>query len=414
MRVLITAIRHSIDGAGGSSRFAYDEAIWLNSLGHEVWMLAPGPNPEAPEYENWNGIHFLRYLYRDRHAFDPRRLGDESLAISELLRRRGPESFDVLHGHSLLQHRAACAALEGRKHRVCFSVHSPVVDETRLASVADGMISRLKHAARSPILAKLERDALIRTDWVNAFSSFTKSRMGEFHGACADRIEITPGWADTARFRIIPDRGEAKRRLGWRTDVPVLFTLRRLVRRMGLDRLLVAVHLLRQEGLEFQLVIGGQGPLRQPLESLARQLGIADDVRFEGFVPEEELPLAYGACDAFVLPTAELECFGIIAVEALSCGRPVLATPVAAIPEIISRVEPRWLAAGADPKSIAALISEFLRGHLPLHDPAWLRRIVLECWDDDRLQSFCERALGADSSSGAIRTGIASTSLERR
>lgn len=395
MRVLITAIRHSIDGAGGSSRLAYDEALRLNSLGHEVWMLAPDTNLDAPEYEVRNGIHFLRYLYRARYMLDPRRLGDEKRSIANTLRRRAPERFDVVHGHSPLQHRAACAAVR-HKERVCFSVHSPVLDETLAASGRGAFSAVLKHAIRSPFLAKTERDCLTGADWINCFSNFTKSRMSELYGPLADNIEVTPGWAGTSRFRLISDRNAAKRELGWRTDVPVLFTLRRLVRRMGLDRLIEAAHLLRQEGLSFQLVIGGQGPLRQSLESLTRDLGMSDAIIFTGFLPDEVLPLAYGACNAFVLPTAELECFGIIAVEALACGRPVLATPVAAIPEIVSRVEPKWLASGTDPDSIAALLRQFLRGELPTHDPERLRHIAQEHWDIDRLHLFCDRALGLD------------------
>jgi glycosyltransferase involved in cell wall biosynthesis len=257
---------------------------------------------------------------------------------------------------------------------------------------------------RSPILAKLERDCLSQADWINSFSNFTKSRMGELHGSLADKIEVTPGWADTSRFRIVSDRDAARRQLGWRTDVPILFTLRRLVRRMGLDRLIRAAHLLRGHGLQFQLVIGGQGPLREPLESLARELGMSDMVLFTGFLPDEVLPLAYGACDAFVLPTAELECFGIIAVEALASGRPVLATPVAAIPEIINRVEPKWLASGTDPQSIATLLRQFLRGDLPAHDPGRLRSITQEHWSFGSLHRFCYRALGIDDNDCVNRT----------
>ena len=99
---------------------------------------------------------------------------------------------------------------------------------------------------------------------------------------------------------------------------------------------------------------------------------------FTGRVPETRLPEHYGACDAFVLPTARLECFGLILLEALACGRPTLATPVGAIPEIVRRFEPDWLASGPSPKEIAALIGRYLRGELPNVDPQTLRSGVEE------------------------------------
>jgi glycosyltransferase involved in cell wall biosynthesis len=114
-------------------------------------------------------------------------------------------------------------------------------------------------------------------------------------------------------------------------------------------------------------MIGGSGSLRGKLEAQAESLGLGKSVTFLGRLEDRQLPLAYAACDAFVLPTAELECFGLIALEALSAGRPVLATPVGAIPEIIRKVEPLWLARSADPQDIADLLRQYLAGDLPEH-----------------------------------------------
>jgi glycosyltransferase involved in cell wall biosynthesis len=86
----------------------------------------------------------------------------------------------------------------------------------------------------------------------------------------------------------------------------------------------------------------------------------------------------YAAADAFVLPTAELECFGLIVLEALACGRPVLATPVGAIPEVMGRFERGWLAQDNSADAVAQLLRDFLAGALPSHDPAALREIVAQ------------------------------------
>ena len=178
------------------------------------------------------------------------------------------------------------------------------------------------------------------------------------------------------RFTIATDRAASKSALGWPIDVPVLFTLRRFVPRMRLDRLLRALKLVENAGFRFRAVITGEGRLRQNLEGLTRELGLGGCVSFPGRIPDRLLPLMYAAADAFVLPTAELECFGLIALESLACGRPVLATPIGAIPEVVGRFEPKWLARDATADSLARHLIRFLDGQLPVHEPQALRATV--------------------------------------
>ena len=160
---------------------------------------------------------------------------------------------------------------------------------------------------------------------------------------------------------------------------------------MGLDRLLNATHILLGEGFKFHLAIGGSGPLRKTLEAQAIALGIDRSVTFLGRVEDCVLPLAYAACDAFVLPTTELECFGIIALEALSAGRPVLATPVGAIPEIIHKFDSSWLARSAEVEDITDLLRRFLECKLPEHSPMELhRRVCCEYSCEHALNEFIE------------------------
>jgi glycosyltransferase involved in cell wall biosynthesis len=214
---------------------------------------------------------------------------------------------------------------------------------------------------------------------------------------------VIPGWVDLERFQIVPDRAAAKQALGWPLDVPVLFTLRRLVRRMGLDRLVRAVSILRQRGQKLQLIIGGAGPLRRELEQLVQTLDLGDSVRFLGRVADADLPRMYAACDAFVLPTADLECFGLIALEAMACGRPVLATPVAAIPEVMCNFEEQWLSASADEGAIADLIGAQLSGRLPAHAPEELRRRTEELYSQDDHLAQLSAVLFASPASAPVR-----------
>jgi glycosyltransferase involved in cell wall biosynthesis len=137
---------------------------------------------------------------------------------------------------------------------------------------------------------------------------------------------------------------------------------------MGLDALVRAVGVVRRD-LPVRLIVGGVGALRSHLEDLARSLGVTDIVRFAGLIPEADLPRYYGAADCFVLPTRELEGFGLVTVEALACGTPVLATPVGATPEILAPLAPEFLTDDASPEALARGI----RRVAPLVDDAGFR-----------------------------------------
>ena len=108
-------------------------------------------------------------------------------------------------------------------------------------------------------------------------------------------------------------------------------------------------------------VIGGSGPLRGKLVSLSRELGIGERVIFAGFISEEDLPDFYRMADLFVLPTVELEGFGLVTLEALASGVPVLGTPVGGTREILGRLDERFLFRDSTPLAMAEGILGTLR-----------------------------------------------------
>lgn len=372
--VVIANLYHYTDTPGGAGRLGLDEAQYLIANGHRVTMLAAASGEDQPEVEQDGNLCLLRYKVPTLKAADPRRAFAHQSAAREVLRRHVTEPVDIVHGHVPLSYLAACDAF-GREARTMYTIHSPSTMEMEIEWPTGGVRENIRRWFGLPLLKRLERRCLEQSSVVVSHSNFTRREMIRIHGPeVGERIQVIPAWVDLDRFKIIRDRDAAKRALGWPQDIPVLFTLRRLVRRMGLDRLVRAAGILRDRGRKFHLVIGGEGPLLQELEQLVHALTLTDSIRFLGRVPDEEVPAMYGACDAFVLPTAGLECFGLIALEALACGRPVLATPVAAIPEVISNFATQWLARSADEGAIADLIGNYLSGNLPAHSPEELRR----------------------------------------
>jgi glycosyltransferase involved in cell wall biosynthesis len=401
MKILIASIAHFHDRPGGSPKVAFDEGMELLRRGHDVWMIARGEE-SLPEFEVKDGIKYLRYHPASLDSWNPTRASIHQRAAAAVLKRHLPQ-VDAIHGHIPL---AGLALLDfyGDSVHSSYTVHSPARMEMAIVWKEEGFWRRVTAPAALPIINHFEAECIRRSNAVTALSRYTIDCIQKIHGTkLGQKLRLVPGWVDTSRFVPVVDRERIKVQLGWPTDVPVLFTLRRLVSRMGLDRLLTACHLLQKDGIKFHLIIGGEGPLRRKLESQAGNLGLNGAVTFLGRVEDTVLPIAYAACDVFVLPTSQLECFGIIALEALSTGRPVLATPVGAIPEIIRTFDSSWLASSAGAADIAGLLRRFLKGQVGEHSPTELHNQIYRDYRHQKnIDQFIEATVEGARANGRV------------
>lgn len=127
----------------------------------------------------------------------------------------------------------------------------------------------------------------------------------------------------------------------------------------GLDVLISAMALLRDQGRAVRLVLAGDGPLRPELEGLAAALGLDQQVEFIGYQSRPAVARLLSECTLFVLPS-RYETFGIVVVEALACGKPVVATAVDGIPEIIEDGTNGILVEPDDARALAAAMLRLL------------------------------------------------------
>jgi glycosyltransferase involved in cell wall biosynthesis len=186
------------------------------------------------------------------------------------------------------------------------------------------------------------------------------------YGIPWEKIHIIPGGVDTTYFRPNLSRQEARAQLDWPLDRRILFTPRRLVHRMGLDKLLTALIQVKAQVPDVWLAIAGKGPLRNDLERQVQQLGLESHVRFLGFLPDEQLPIAYQAADLTVVPSQSLEGFGLILLESLACGTPALCTPVGGMPEVLDPFCPDLVTQTPEEASIGERLIELLSGRIAL------------------------------------------------
>jgi glycosyltransferase involved in cell wall biosynthesis len=176
-------------------------------------------------------------------------------------------------------------------------------------------------------LTGLRRQALKRADLLLPVSRFTAEQLQQQLGHVMPPFEILPNTYDARRFQPGPRPLALVARYGLTEDQPLLLALTRLSvgdRRKHLDRVITAMAELRHTHPQAVLLIAGDGDDRPRLQALAQQLDLQDVVLFPGRIAEEELADHFRLATAFVLPS-DKEGFGIVFLEALGCGCPVLA-----------------------------------------------------------------------------------------
>lgn len=221
------------------------------------------------------------------------------------------------------------------------------------------------------------------------------------------RIHIVPGGINAAAYETGLSREAARTKLGWPQDRPILLSVRRLVRRQGLENLIAAIATLKPRHPDVLLYIAGQGALRPELEAQIAQAGLEDNIKLLGFVPDELLSTTYRAADMSVVPTVALEGFGLITIESLAVGTPVLVTPVGGLPETVRGLSSDLVLSGSTVEDLVEGIGSALSGRRKLPDSATCQRYVLEHFDHSRTmaqtRAVYELAFAQDSQKGGGR-----------
>ena len=247
-----------------------------------------------------------------------------------------------------------------------------------------------------PILRRIVR----ASDAVTVISSYTAGKLRAAVGAV--NAAIIPFGATVPALPPVPEVEERAARGG---EFEVLF-VGRLVERKGVHVLLEALALLgHRPGVRVRIV--GGGPLRGALERQAATLGVADRVRFDGSVGTDELVRRFRECDVFVLPAVvdakgDTEGLGVVLIEALSYGKPVIASAAGGIVDIVRDGETGLLVPPGDAPALARAIER------AMDDPAEQRELA------SGGRAHVERAFGWDTVIEALIGIYARLSVQRR
>lgn len=318
---------------GGVGEHVRHLAAELRNRGTEVKILAPSAGKHETAVE---GLYPL-----GRPIPVPANGSVARISLSFHLSRRireilDREQFDVVHLHEPLM---------------------PALPVTVLRLNSDGVNVGTFHAyARQnlgyyygrPLLRRLFR----RLDACIAVSDPAKSFVSRYFPA---DYTVIPNGIDPVCFSpsVPPAPGIA------RPQRQTILFLGRLEERKGLGTLLDAYQLLRQVRADCQLAVVGDGPLRRGYERRVEEEGIPD-VRFCGFIAEAEKPGYFTAADIYCAPNTGKESFGVILLEAMASGRPVVATAIDGFRQVITDGDQGLLVAPGDEAQMAEALSKLL------------------------------------------------------
>ncbi|MDH4123794.1 MAG: glycosyltransferase [Thermoplasmata archaeon] len=294
----------------------------LQKRGHEVVIFAPsalGKTVDGPNY---------RIVWLPARRFGHYEGYRISVYPSGIVSRIKDESPDIIHSHGISF--AGIQALIASRNT---GIKNVLTYHTMLTEAANFY---------SPPIMPV--DVIMRLAWIyqrnylrrpHAVIIPTKAIQQELirQGIVARRWAVIPTGVDCNRFSDKISGKHVRERLSL-DGTKMLLAVGRIAKEKNLELMLQGFSRLLMVRDEVRLVIVGKGPAMEEYKTLAGNLGISDKVIFAGFVPDDDLPSYYAACDAFVI-ASRFETQGLVALEAMACAKPVAGLNHRALPEII-------------------------------------------------------------------------------
>lgn len=328
MRILMVSWEYPPKVVGGLARAVSDLSEALVDMGHEVFVVT-SDHPECAPVEYAAGVRVYR---TNQHYPSPLGFLDSVLYMNYHLIQRAvqiirTEPIDVIHAHDWLVAPAAkvlkhafglplVATIHATEWGRCGGLHN---DLQRHISDVEWWLTY--EAYRVICCSEYMRDELRRV----------------FH-LPDDKISVIPNGVVAAKFREThPDLNNFRKQ--WALpEEKIVFFIGRHVYEKGVDVLLGAVPKVLAHEPNTKFIIAGTGPMHDELKRLAYQMGIAHKVLFAGFVDDVTRNSLYQLADAAVFPS-RYEPFGIVALEAMAAGAPVVVSDVGGFREIVRHGE---------------------------------------------------------------------------
>jgi len=325
---------------GGAGNTAHRFAVGQAERGHHVEVFtapAPGEAPPSPGVE----------VHRTTPTFA---IGNAPF-IPSLARLGG---FDVVHLHYPFIFGADLTLL-ARLSRTRRSQALLVHYKNRLVGDAGRglLFEAYEHTVAPALIRAADRVCVLSPDHAASVSYLRRTGASD-----PSKLIEMPNGVDAERFRPGPDASGLRKRLGIPGDAIVAAFVATLDRAHHFKRLDVAINALAElDDKHVHIVVAGGGELVEEFRKHADVRGVGDRVHFLGAVPHTELPDVLRAADLFLLTTEPPESFGIVLIEAMATGLPVVATDYPGVRAVVTQ-ETGLLAPQGDARAVAARLRE--------------------------------------------------------
>jgi len=331
---------------GGIEKVSYEQSKRLTQSGYQIDVLTSkikGRN-ERPA-KGIRVFHYSTLNLAERIGVPYPILTVEAYKkFAQVIRK-----CDLVHAHGHVYMSSYLAGKVAKKYKKPFILtqHNTFIDY-------QSWLNMVEHLNDLTIGKAVLRDA----DRIVVVSKKTMDYVRRL-GAGKSKTSVIYNGVDVDYFHPA-NKEESRKKLGLPKNRKIILSVRRLVYKNGLDTLIESIPLVARNHPDTLFVVAGKGPSRKLIEDRIKELGIEDNIKLPGFVPDKLLPVYYNAADYFVLPSASGEGLPLVLLEAMACGLPVLATTVGGTPEIIKHMKNGVLVPPRNPEAIAETMSKLL------------------------------------------------------
>jgi glycogen(starch) synthase len=326
---------------GGIARHCEGLTKALVQQNHEVYLFTLD-FPGSPSYEEMDGVkvyrastelghpNFLTWVLMFNH-FLTKRVADVTSKVD----------FDVMHVHDWLAAFSGISFKHYLKKPMVLTVHSTEVGR------AQGL-----HSPDSFSINGIEWWAMYEADRVIVCSHSMKNEICDHFNLPREKVDVIPNAIDASKYQISVDRGAVRQRYGVGWGEKLILCVGRLVPQKGIEYFIRAIPAIAKRYPEAKFVIVGEGWSRDILEAEARASGQGRKIQFTGFASDREVINLMSSADVLVVPSI-YEPFGIVALEGMATGVPVVASKVGGLSEVIEHDRTGLFVYPKNPDSIA-------------------------------------------------------------
>jgi D-inositol-3-phosphate glycosyltransferase len=394
------------NGNGGLNVYVREVSMAFSDRGIATDIFTRRQSPDDPAIEPIAPNSRVIYLPAGR-SLDKYTLYNEVPGFAAGIRSFAESEqiqYDLLYSHYWLSGEVACLLRPEIGAGWAHIAHTlGLVKNRTLASGA-----RPEPALR----IRVEGEVAQQADMLIASTADEADDLIRLYGADSERVYVVPPGIDLSTFQPL-DRADARRKIGYGPGRLMLF-VGRLERLKGVEIAIRALALLKdREHEDLRLIVLGEDSRdgdeseKERLKGVATALGVRDRVDFLGSVAHHELPYFYAATDVCVMPSYS-ESFGLVALEAQACGRPVVASGVSGLRSVVRDEVSGYLIDGHDPAVYAERIGRLLadpelalqmgrRGRLLAQRFSWTRTA-------DRLEGLFENVI--ETGQARVQAGV--------